>query len=157
MSYIPTNWKAGDTVTSAKLNKIEQGIATSSGTLIVHMIEQEENSGGGVKSGSGQKSMSNSNEESASTLDKTWQEIYDAAQVGNVILMVEHEDENMTYYTFIPLFGLAVTLSEDLFIAYFSNGNNDGFLTAYAYSDDGTLMIGEPPEEDNNENEPTVV
>lgn len=29
MSYTPTNWKAGDTVTSTKLNKMEQGIALS--------------------------------------------------------------------------------------------------------------------------------
>ena len=53
MSYNPTNWKAGDTVTSAKLNKIEQGIAASGRILIAH---EDENS----------------------TLDKTWQEIYDA-------------------------------------------------------------------------------
>ena len=65
MAYTPTNWKAGDTVTSAKLNKMEQGIANGSGTLIVHMI----------------------NGENASTLDKTWQEIYDAAP--NVILYDE--------------------------------------------------------------------
>ena len=65
MSYEPTTWKAGDTVTSAKLNKMEQGIANGSGTLIVHMI----------------------NEENSSTLDKTWQEIYDAAP--NVILYDE--------------------------------------------------------------------
>ena len=31
MSYEPTNWKSGDTVTSAKLNKIEQGIANAGG------------------------------------------------------------------------------------------------------------------------------
>lgn len=29
MSYEPTQWKAGDTVTSAKLNKLEQGVADS--------------------------------------------------------------------------------------------------------------------------------
>lgn len=40
MSYNPTNWQAGDTVTSAKLNKIEQGIANG-GIRIVHMIEIE--------------------------------------------------------------------------------------------------------------------
>lgn len=27
MSYEPTNWKTGDVVTSAKLNKLEQGVA----------------------------------------------------------------------------------------------------------------------------------
>ena len=34
MSYTPTNWTAGDTVTSAKLNKMEQGIATNNGWII---------------------------------------------------------------------------------------------------------------------------
>lgn len=38
--YNPTNWQAGDTVTSAKLNKIEQGIANG-GIRIVHAIEIE--------------------------------------------------------------------------------------------------------------------
>ena len=27
MSYEPTNWKSGDVVTSAKLNKLEQGVS----------------------------------------------------------------------------------------------------------------------------------
>lgn len=53
MSYEPTNWKSGDTVTSAKLNKMEQGIAAA-GPLIANM-----------DTGTG-------------ALDKTWQEIYDA-------------------------------------------------------------------------------
>ena len=60
MSYEPTVWKAGDTVTSAKLNKMEQGIASSSsnsgGVLIVEKV------------------MNNN----ITTLNKTWQEIYDA-------------------------------------------------------------------------------
>lgn len=29
MSYTPTNWSAGDTITAAKLNKIEQGIVAA--------------------------------------------------------------------------------------------------------------------------------
>ena len=52
MSYEPTNWKDGDLVTSAKLNKIEQGIAAGGGVLVAH--------------------------DEDGTLDKTWQEIYDA-------------------------------------------------------------------------------
>lgn len=31
MSYIPTNWQSGDIITSAKLNKMEQGIANGGG------------------------------------------------------------------------------------------------------------------------------
>lgn len=53
MAYEPTNWKAGDIVTSAKLNKIEQGIAANKKILIANI------------------NMNN-------TLNKTWQEIYDA-------------------------------------------------------------------------------
>lgn len=33
MSYTPTNWSSGDTITSAKLNKIEQGIADAQMTV----------------------------------------------------------------------------------------------------------------------------
>ena len=40
MSYTPTEWKAGDTVTSAKLNKIEQGISNNSSNVL--MVEMEE-------------------------------------------------------------------------------------------------------------------
>lgn len=29
MAYEPTNWKSGDVVTSAKLNKLEQGVANT--------------------------------------------------------------------------------------------------------------------------------
>ena len=41
MSYEPTVWQAGDTVTSAKLNKIEQGVASSGSNYIVE-CEQDE-------------------------------------------------------------------------------------------------------------------
>lgn len=67
MSYEPTNWKAGDTVTSAKLNKIEQGIAAGGGILIAHRTDSEE----------------------TSTLDKTWQEIHDA----DVCYIIQRDDE----------------------------------------------------------------
>lgn len=56
MSYEPTTWKDGDLVTSAKLNKIEQGIAAGGGILIAHTLID------------GFSVM----------LDKTWQEIHDA-------------------------------------------------------------------------------
>lgn len=59
MSYEPTIWKDGDLVTSAKLNKIEQGIAEggNGGILIAHLTSTGPYSG---------------------ILDKTWQEIHDA-------------------------------------------------------------------------------
>ena len=68
MSYEPTQWKDGDLVTSAKLNKIEQGIAAGGGILIVHQID---------------------NGEDAPTLDKTWQEIHDA----DVCYIIQRDNE----------------------------------------------------------------
>lgn len=57
MSYTPTTWAAGDTVTAAKLNKLEQGIA-SGGVLVVNMVYDEQ--------------------KDDDYTDKTWKEIYDA-------------------------------------------------------------------------------
>lgn len=57
MSYTPTVWATGDVVTAEKLNKLEQGVASAGG-----------GSGGGVMI------VNDVN----GTLDKTWQEIYDA-------------------------------------------------------------------------------
>ena len=53
MSYEPTNWKDGDLVTSAKLNKMEQGIASYN---IIEAIMDNQNF--------------------IVTLNKTWQEIW---------------------------------------------------------------------------------
>ena len=35
MSYTPTNWSKGDVVTSAKLNKLEQGVADAGDIFVV--------------------------------------------------------------------------------------------------------------------------
>ena len=69
MSYNPTQWSAGDTVTSAKLNKIEQGISNN-GTLEINVIEDRETG--------------------AVYLDKTWQEIYNA---NNSIIIIPSDSE----------------------------------------------------------------
>ena len=34
MAYEPTEWKSGDVITSAKLNKIEQGVAAGGGVVV---------------------------------------------------------------------------------------------------------------------------
>lgn len=69
MSYEPTNWKDGDLVTSAKLNKMEQGIAN--GTLAVGITKD-----GGTF-----------------TMNKTWRQIYDA----NFAVCVTRVEEDGTY------------------------------------------------------------
>lgn len=68
MSYTPTNWANGDVITTAKLNKIENGIVEAS------------NSGGGVLV------VNIVNNEKGPTLDKTWQQIHDAVLSEGVVL-----------------------------------------------------------------------
>lgn len=56
MAYVPTEWKKGDIVTAAKLNKLEEGVANAGG--------------GGV--------LVANIDTTTMTIDKTWQEIHDA-------------------------------------------------------------------------------
>ena len=82
MSYTPTNWKAGDTVTSAKLNKMEQGIANNGGILRVNIH----------------------NIDGSLVADKTWQQIKDAQFA---IFVSEDSDEvsiSNTYYYIMELY-----------------------------------------------------
>lgn len=37
MAYEPTVWQAGDTITSARLNKLEQGVANGGGSMVVRL------------------------------------------------------------------------------------------------------------------------
>lgn len=61
MSYTPTNWQTGDIVSSQKLNKLEDGVRDAYEVMVIN----------------------NTND----VLDKTWQEIYDAANRGRVCLI----------------------------------------------------------------------
>ena len=74
MSYTPTNWQSGDIITSAKLNKMEQGIANGGGVLLV-TASQDDTSGGHI-------------------CDKMGDEVKTAFLNGlNVILYLQGEDQ----------------------------------------------------------------
>lgn len=73
--YEPTEWKKGDVVTSAKLNKLEQGVANA--VLVVNAT------------------IEIVDEATIITLDKTWQEIADAPLA--VIKLVDPEATNSTF------------------------------------------------------------
>ena len=79
MSYTPTTWKSGDVVTSEKLNKIEQGITNAN--IIINGTFNEQTG--------------------LITLDKTWQEIFDAN--GGVII---HIDDDTYIKELIALIGM---------------------------------------------------
>lgn len=73
MAYTKNTWKTGDIVSSVKLNHMEDGIANSENVFIV----------GGVSFGDGGIE---------GTLDKTWQEIYDAMQSKICIIVITLEN-----------------------------------------------------------------
>ena len=96
MAYEPTTWKSGDVVTSAKLNKIEQGIANAGG-------------GGVFVVGLDMQTM---------TLNKTWQEIFDA---GFPVVLAS-PGEGMTIYM-TPLLVTADNGRYDVFVMMLSQGS----------------------------------
>ena len=69
MSYTPTVWASGDIVTSTKLNKLENGVASAGGGGSVLIVNVDGNG----------------------TLDKTWQEIHDALEEGTYVVVVEKQ------------------------------------------------------------------
>lgn len=83
MSYEPTNWKSGDTVTSAKLNKMEQGIANAGGGNVVVVGVEVVNTENGA----------------TATFDKTFAELKTAHEGGAIMLCnINIEDEVSNLY-----------------------------------------------------------
>lgn len=121
MSYTPTNWKAGDTVTSAKLNKIEQGIAMGGTVTYVHAQGTDDEL----------------------VLDKTWEELYEAASQGMVILIQENDDS-----TSISISILSYILYADQIYAagflYAANVHECGIEVFYSTSPDELMTTSEP-------------
>lgn len=72
MSYKPTEWKSGDVVTSAKLNKMENGITTANNKIFI---------------------ISHKANIMPLTLNKTWQEIFNAMENGPVFFIAGDEEE----------------------------------------------------------------
>lgn len=102
MSYEPTTWKDGDLVTSAKLNKIEQGIANSggSGGSPVEFIELD------------QENMA---------LRKTAEEIIELTESGKLLVMASRW-EGMAMFGYYM--GYQATGSGFMFIFLIVSGPN---------------------------------
>ena len=83
MSYTPNTWQTGDTITAAKLNNMEQGVANAGGVLLVNATV----SGRRVD------------------LDKTWQEINDSTlaviKMDGQIMRVYMTDVMDSYYAVV--------------------------------------------------------
>lgn len=103
MAYTPTTWVTGDTVTATKMNKIENGIADSGGALVCNTTY--------------------SNDYGCYALDKTAQEIYDALNAGEMVVIKYVYGTPETFYSGTTSFANVVR---------FSNYNYTETLSIYA-------------------------
>lgn len=78
MAYTPTNWQTGDTITAEKLNKMEQGIASTGGAV--------------------QVGYTFSTADGTLTFDKTWQELYNSMAAGSLCIATFDLEDFGTYY-----------------------------------------------------------
>lgn len=115
MSYTPTSWTTGDTITAAAMNKIENGIANAGGTLIVGYAGDE--------------------------LDKTWNELKASMEAGVIPMIIDYFEDSPEYvYYYYTLQKLAYDGS--LYIAQFSSVHSGGnlILSFISSSATGTLV-----------------
>ena len=124
MSYTRNTWKSGDTVTSAKLNNMEDGIA-SSGAFIVHGTVSED----------------------IITLDKTWREIYDAAQEKYVGIIL-HPTEGVI--SIAPVLGVQ-TYESSFYVFTFQPAHEFTMVSFEAASEDGYPVMTMPVDNDDPE------
>ena len=122
MSYTPTNWQTGDTVTAERLNKMESGIQTAVDPFIVTLTPTAQDYSG--------------------IMDKTLSEIQTAYNVGkNIVFRVL---TSQTTYVNVPCtfasnlgftymdFGATIILpSNNIMIAAETTASNDGTKATY--------------------------
>ena len=118
MSYTPTQWTTGDTITASAMNKIEQGIANAGGggTLIVGYDGSE--------------------------LDKTWNELKASMEAGGIPMIIDFFEDSPEYiYHYCTLHALSYNGS--LYIALFSCNDTSGNynLTFVSSTPTGTLVF----------------
>lgn len=117
MSYTPTEWKSGDIVTSEKLNKLEQGVASGgTGGILVATIDMD-----------------------TMTFDKTWKQIHDASFVAASMTAVEGDPPYSKLFTFvIDAFRSSGSGGEQLyFVRAFNPDNVEAPMTFNTDSEDG--------------------
>lgn len=83
MSYTPSTWAKGDTITAAKLNNMESGISGAQAYMVGLILGNDD----------------------SMTLDKTWQEILDAAVAGKYVIVFAADENNALYSPLVSVSG----------------------------------------------------
>lgn len=115
MSYTKQTWSNGDVITEAKLNHMEDGIASGANTLLVTPADSND----------------------SWVFDKTWQEIHDAFFNGmNVIINYPNSAEyGLVQYVKEDPYGHMWT------VVYFDLGAEGHMSTALTHAADGYPVI----------------
>ena len=108
MSYTPTVWKTGDIVSSQRLNKLEEGVKGAYEVMVINTTD--------------------------GTLDKTWQEIYDAMAQGKVCVV--RSDNGTTEGRINTFVVISVYVAEGTYML------TADMYTYRASSATGTLSLG---------------
>lgn len=104
MAYEKQTWQTGDVVTSAKLNHMEDGIA-SAGRLVVNITWGEE----------------------SGVMDKTWQEIHDAFSSGVVVVYIAEDDGGYAIYSMSDIGSIIGTSTYSVGIIGFGDNGVERF------------------------------
>lgn len=111
MSYTPTTWTTGDTITASALNKIEQGIADGGGGALIATASNLDGTLAVFQYGS--------------TLDKTFTEIYTALSDGiPVYVKAVIATSGVSDYTTVAFLGQVIS-------AFKYNTDYRVYVTAY--------------------------
>lgn len=118
MAYIPTNWARGDVVTSAKLNKLEQGVAST--VFIVTLAYDEATS--------------------TYSTDKPYADIVAAYEAGAYLFCAPWEGAPLRGMDYEEETGF--TVSDIMFNSIGQEGANM-FISVYVINADGTVSVDE--------------
>ena len=117
MSYTPTTWTTGDTITATKLNKIEQGIAGAGGGGLIGYENAE--------------------------LDKNFNELMAMVEAGTIPWIIDVYDDSPEIFTRVMPLTCMYTDGSDYIVVFgcIDFGNQLYSLSFIASSATGTLVL----------------
>lgn len=125
MSYTPTNWQNGDTITAEKLNKMESGISANDTMNEPFVV-----------------TLTPTGADLSGTTDKTVAEIYAAYQAGRKIVYKVMMSETQYVYADVTIVYVDGDYTYPSFGAYVIDEGNSLLINAFTGTkDDGTSNL----------------
>lgn len=121
MAYEPTTWKSGDVVTSAKLNKLEQGVSSS--VFIVTLLYDEETS--------------------TYSTDKPYADILAAYEAGANLFCVPGEGSALHGMVYMANSTNSKFIVTDIFPSDIGSEDASVSITVFLINADGTIVTRE--------------